>query len=330
MSIITPTFGDKNKPEISPQGDAGAPTRIVEQHEPLMINPWNGVNFGNVGTASLMVEQKANAPTIPTPAPAVEPAPLKIALIGTAPSSRMLAPYNDPSWKIWACSPGNMNTLPRADAWFEIHANLLWPECKHYGEPYIEWLKKLQIPVYMQNQLLVPNALTFPKDELIKEFGPFFFTSSFAWMMAFAMQQGAKEIALYGIDMASHDEYIVQRQGAYYFFTEAAKRGIKIWAPNESDIMQAPGLYGYSDVSQFGRKTLARRSELAQRIQAAKQDLAQHDAIRANKAADLRYLEGAYEDTTYYIEIHIGTQDNDGTGYLDKLLNQSKMQNSQG
>src|SRR5882672_892663 len=60
--------------------------------------------------------------------------PLKVALIGTAPSSRMLSPFNDPSWKIWACSPGNMGIMPRVDAWFEIHGNLHWPECKSYGE----------------------------------------------------------------------------------------------------------------------------------------------------------------------------------------------------
>src|SRR5215831_4146159 len=77
----------------------------------------------------------------PQPVPPAEPVPLKVALIGTAPSSRMLAPYNDPSWKIWGCSPGNMKILPRADVWFEVHSNLLWPEHLSYGEPYIAWLK---------------------------------------------------------------------------------------------------------------------------------------------------------------------------------------------
>lgn len=325
MSLITPTFGDKNKPEISPQGDTGAaPIRVEAPHEPLSASPWAGL-----GNHSMTVGQPLSL-VPPTVVPAAQTAPLKIALIGTAPSSRMLAPFNDPTWTIWGCSPGNMNVLPRVDAWFEIHGNLHWPEYKHYGEPYIAWLKELKVPVYMQNQFYVPNALTFPREELIKEFGPYFFTSSFAWMMAFAMFKGAKEIALYGIDMASHDEYIVQRQGAYHFFTEGAKRGVKIWAPYESDIMQAPGLYGYSDVTPFGRKSLARRAELLQRINAAKQDIAQHDAVRAQKAADLRYLEGAYEDTTYYVEIHLGVQDNNSAGYLDQLLEQSRNPERQG
>src|SRR5262245_15109338 len=188
MSLLTPTFADNQRLEISPQGDTGANLTGFQFPQNIPVNV----------------------------APTAEPAPLKVALIGTAPSSRLLAPFSDPSWKIWACSPGNMNTIPRWDAWFEVHGNLLWPECKAYGEPYLAWLKQLKTPLYMQDQSLVPNALTFPKGELLKEFGPYFFTSSFTWMMAFAIMQGAKEVALYGIDMASHDEYIIQRPGAYY------------------------------------------------------------------------------------------------------------------
>ena len=30
----------------------------------------------------------------------------KIAILGTAPSSMALAPFKDPAWSIWACSPG--------------------------------------------------------------------------------------------------------------------------------------------------------------------------------------------------------------------------------
>jgi hypothetical protein len=235
-----------------------------------------------------------------TPAP--EP-PLKVALIGTAPSSRMLAPFADPSWTIWACSPGNMGIIPKVDAWFEIHGNLLWPENKHYGEPYLNWLRQQPFPIYMQNQELVPNAISLPYKELVKEFGPYFFTSSFAWMIAFAMHRGAKEIALYGIDMASRDEYILQRPGAYFFFEEAKKRGVKMTAPYESDIMQPPGLYGFSEVTQYGRKLLARKSELDQRVR----DLR---AQRDGASQQVTYLEGALEDLDYFYTIFGGVQDN--------------------
>lgn len=228
-----------------------------------------------------------------------ETAPLKIALIGTAPSSRHLAPYADQSWKIWACSAGNMNLIPRVDAWFEIHSNLLWPENEHYGRPYVEWLKQQKFPVYAQDTSMIPNATPLPRDELIAEFGPYFFTSSFAWMLAMAMKAGAKEIALYGIDMASRDEYILQRPGAYFFFMEAKRRGIKIIAPNESDILQPPALYGFSESTPFGRKISAREKELKERVSQARN---QRDQLERT----ITYLEGALEDIDYIKSIWSG------------------------
>lgn len=267
-------------------------------NQPAKITPTTGDQL-KANTVLHMGTMQPLPQLAPVPAPEAEPAPLKVALIGTAPSSRLLAPFADPSWKIWACSPGNMNMLPRVDLWFELHGNLLWPECKSYGEPYIEWLKRQTFPVYMQDQRYVESALVFPKDEMVKEFGKDFFTSSFAWMMAYAIHQGAKEIALYGIDMASRDEYILQRPGFYFFRHIAQQRGIKVFAPHESDIMQSPGLYGYSEVTPFGRKILAREQEIKDRVQQMK---AQRDQLNHN----VTYLEGAIEDLDYVKSIWLG------------------------
>jgi hypothetical protein len=122
-------------------------------------------------------------------------------------------------------------------------------------------------------------------------------------MMGLAMMRGAKEIALYGIDMASRDEYILQRPGAYYFFMEAKRRGIKMTAPYESDIMQPPSLYGFSEVTQYGRKLLARKVELDQRVAQLKQQ-------RDGASTQVTYLEGALEDLDYQMAIFGGVQDN--------------------
>lgn len=227
--------------------------------------------------------------------------PLKIALVGTAPSSRDLAPYNDPSWTIWACSPGNMGILPRVNAWFEVHSNLLWPEFASYGAPYVEWLKKQTFPIYMQDQSLVPNATPLPIRELTAEFGKYFFTSSFAYMIAMAIKAGATDIALFGIDMASKDEYILQRPGGHYFMQEASKRGIRVVIPYESDLAQPPALYGYSDSTPFGRKIYVRKKELADRVASMK-------AEKARLEHSITYLEGAVEDADYFASIWQGIQ----------------------
>lgn len=297
MPKLTETTNDKSRRgKKVPESNGASPMHIEAAHEPLQSEPFV--------VMAPDFPQLSATPVPPSNSIPIEiPAPLKIALVGTAPSSRLLAPFNDKSWTIWGCSPGNMNILPRCDAWFEIHGNLLWPENKHYGEPYIEWLKKQQIPVYMQNQTLVPNATVFPKDQMVEEFGGDFFTSSFSWMMAYAMHLGAVEIALYGIDMASRDEYILQRPGFYFFRHMAKMRGIKVWAPNESDIMMPPGLYGYSDVTPFARKLHARRKEIKERIAAM-------EGEQKRLADNVTYLKGADEDIDYILSIWSGVQDN--------------------
>lgn len=293
---LTPTFADtvSNNGHATIASPMAAIPRIVPAHEPLSNEPFP-IPVVALPNFPLESKKEQNGNT----APVAEVKPLKVALVGTAPSSRMLAPFGDLSWKIWGCSPGNQNVLPRVDAWFEIHNNLTWEEYKSYGLPYLKWLNEQTFPVYMQDQVNVPRANIFPKDELVKEFGKDFFTSSFAWMMAFAIYQGASEIGLFGIDMASRDEYILQRPGFYFFRYEAERRGIKVYAPNESDIMQSPGLYGYSDATPFGRKIHAREQELRQRIAAVESELNQ-------RQQSLMYLKGALEDIDYFKSIWIG------------------------
>jgi len=279
MPKLTETTNDKLKNGMMGSVPIPPMPKIVAPHEPLNGEPLPL----NIPTAKPEAPKQGVAPVTQE---------LKVALVGTAPSSRHLAPYGDPTWQIWACSAGNMDQVPRVDAWFEIHASLLWPENQHYGKPYVEWLNRQTFPVYMLDNSMVSRATPLPIRELIDEFGPYFFTSSFAWMLAMAMKKGAKEIAMYGIDMASRDEYILQRPGAYYFFMEAKRRGIKITAPFESDIMQPPGLYGFSDGTPFGRKIAAREKELKDRLAGMRQ---QRDQLNNS----ILYLEGALEDVDY-------------------------------
>lgn len=278
------------KPKITPTGtellkEGGAPTKKIKPET------------RQIKTKVIEAPPKA----APAPEPTPEIPPLKVAIIGTAPSSRDLAPFSDPSWQIWACSPGNMGILPRTDIWFEVHSNLLWPENQKYGVPYIEWLKKQSFPIYMQDNSLVPNAQPLPINDLVREFGKYFFTSSFAYMIAMAIRAGAKEIALFGVDMASKDEYILQRAGGQYFMQEAAKRGISVHVPLESDLAQPPPLYGYEMSTPFGRKLQARRKEISERIAILKNQTQQSQNNQT-------YLEGALEDLDYMQSIFGGLQ----------------------
>ena len=221
---------------------------------------------------------------------------LKICLIGSAPSSVALAPYADPSWTIWACSPGSRPHLKRApDAFFELH--LFEPEKEWFSPEYVHFLATLPSPVWMLEPIQeVPTSVAYPKDAMLEEFGPYFFTSSLSWMFALAIMSGADEIALFGVDMSASEEiYTHQRAGCQFFIHEARKRGIKVTLPHQSDLNQPTPLYGFCEQSPFHQKLLARKAELVGRLNAAKQQI-------AALSQEATYLQGAAEDVDFVLK----------------------------
>lgn len=119
---------------------------------------------------------------------------MKIAVMGTESNSCHLAPFGDPSWRIWGCSPGLYPHVPRVDAWFELHR---W-EPPVIGNPakqvpwftpeYVAWMGKLQVPVWMNAPVPeIPRSIALPVKDLVQKYGYYFFTSSIAWMLAMAI-----------------------------------------------------------------------------------------------------------------------------------------------
>lgn len=235
----------------------------------------------------------------------------KIALIGSAQASIHLAPYKDPEWFIFGCSPGAYPVAgPHAHAWMENHR---WePQVPgHFGTgkswftpEYCEWMTRFTGTVWMSAPVPpeIPNARTLPIETLIERYGPFFFTSSIAWMFALALEtEGVKEIGLWGIDMAATEEWATQRPGCQHFVTIATQRGIRVTIPPESDLLQASYWYGVSENAPMMIKLTARRQELLNRKFAAEQRAAQ-----ANN--EVVFLNGALDDLQYMINTWVTHQ----------------------
>lgn len=217
---------------------------------------------------------------------------MKVAIIGTAPGSRAVAPFEDPEWNIWACSQGNQGVLPKVDAWFELHTVSFFTaaENRAWGIPYLQWLKSQTFPVYMQEKNdAVPGAIVFPYRKLIDIFGRNWFTSSVAWMMAYAlirMKEG-DVIGLFGVDMAAAEEHhTAQRSGIYRFIEIARERGVEVTTPFESDLGQPTPLYGYCESTRMGRKMYHRMGEIV----ALRGQLA---AQREKIALEIAFADGA-------------------------------------
>jgi hypothetical protein len=222
---------------------------------------------------------------------------MKIAVLGSAPSSRLLAPFNDPEWEIWACSPANCD-LPRVDYFFEIHGPDTVLREPQYAD-FMKWCAK-HPRVYMQDERPeFPGSIKYPYEEMRKRFGDYFWTSSLAYMLALAIEKKPEVIGLWGVDMSAHDEYGYQRAGCHYFIQEAQKAGIGVYAPPESDILEPTPPYGYRESSRMWWKVNTRWKELHGKHQQTTSEIDQLNAKLAQLKRHQITLEGAMEDAQY-------------------------------
>lgn len=124
-----------------------------------------------------------------------------VIILGFAPS-KSIAPIDRPGWDIWPLNElyTEMPRLEaRATAWFQLHGNEP-PQVRDVNHK--QWLAKLRCPVLLwKRHPEIPNAVPYPLDEIIAEFGTYF-TNSISWMIALAIKLGYKRIHLYGVDMA--------------------------------------------------------------------------------------------------------------------------------
>jgi hypothetical protein len=165
---------------------------------------------------------------------------MKIAIMGSHPATKRLAPFDDPEWKIWACSPHNFEhgILPRVDEWFEVHKPAFCPDTRK--AEYQDYVRSLagKIPVWVRDKEAHPDARDYPEEELKKQFGPFRFTSSIAYIMAAAIDKKPEAIGIYGVMQASETEYAYQRPGIQGLIEEAHRRGIDVYAPEVSQLFR--------------------------------------------------------------------------------------------
>jgi len=159
--------------------------------------------------------------------------PLKVAIVGGAPSSQMLAPFDDPDWEVWVLG----NQLPcyegkAINRVFEIHDDLT-------GLPpdYPKWLVKYAYKnLVVSDTFPIPGQETYPEKEANDILGGFL-SSSPAYMFAYALLKGATDIGIYGVDMSVDDhEYFKQRPDMYAWIAYAKGQGINVVIPKETPL----------------------------------------------------------------------------------------------
>lgn len=220
----------------------------------------------------------------------------KVAIVGKASNSQMLAPFEDSSWQIWGLSNAYME-IPKWDVWFELHD---WEYHRRINPEHYQWLLKDHgKPVYaFEDNYHGSKAIKFPLNEVMGMFGDLFnnnpkfsyWTNSPSYMMGLAILQGATHIGLWGIDMAMNDEYAYQRPSCELMIGFALAKGIRVTVPPESSLCKSHRLYGYQTHSDDGYvEVRTRENMLKQRLGMATQE--------AGKASQLKNMfEGALQE----------------------------------
>jgi hypothetical protein len=225
-----------------------------------------------------MLEETTRNETSDVPPPAAEQMVCNIAICGSNPTTIDEAPFGDPSWRIWACSPDNTpfglgkltRELPRVDERFELHVPIAdesrpFGYLQHISKDPIVWLRDERALPHFPGGRMYPEAKLkgtskFQRMQVHQNGGvetriceipngdgkycAYCFTSSISYMLAKAINdlEGVRgaQIGLWGIIQATDGEYSYQRPGIQYFLYEATKRGIKVIANRESCLFDMP------------------------------------------------------------------------------------------
>jgi|TARA_R110000824_G_scaffold260399_1_gene449059 hypothetical protein len=171
----------------------------------------------------------------------------RVAITGAGRSMKDL-PWNDPTWELWGIN-NFWNAMRdeedrlRADRWFELH-----PPTTDIQDPFdMIWLRDCPVPIYTTEPFPDnPNAVVFPVDELAANYRDYF-ACTFAYQIAFAIDEGFKEIAVHGLELAygTQREATVERSCVDWWLGYAEGRGIKITIPEGDHVATHWRRYGF-------------------------------------------------------------------------------------
>lgn len=166
---------------------------------------------------------------------------MKVAIVCGAPSSEFLAPFDDKEFEIWVLG----NRLghyydKRITRIFEVHENLTeHGDVGAYKAKLFLEAKNCEVIVgekFLEDRQC-PGVVAYPYKAVEELYGSLYLTSSPAYMIAYALLQGATEIQLYGVDLSIGDhEYFWQRPCVEAWIGFAKGRGVKFFIPEISHV----------------------------------------------------------------------------------------------
>lgn len=207
-----------------------------------------------------------------------------VAIVGFAETSRMQVLTEPEDTEIWSLNRC-YTFLTRWDRHFEVHEEDLYSGKTGLREAnYLDLVRSWDCPIYMLHpDSTIPNAVQFPKNEIIDMFRDYF-TTSIAYMLAlvaFEHRNGdtVAEMHIYGVDMSAFSEYSEQLPCVNFWLGVLEGLGIKVVIPSASPLLKCAMQYGRQ-----GEKPLQKM---------AKERLAHHKERQAQLVADGAAVTGA-------------------------------------
>jgi hypothetical protein len=222
----------------------------------------------------------------------------KVCIVGCA-DSKKIVPWSDPEMEFWGVN--NLYGVPipgsHYDRWFEIHniecVNEVYKRRESLDfrgqnvKEYLKGIAAMNCPiVYMQKKWdLVPQSVEYPLEVIIASFGRYF-TNTVSYEIALAILMGYEEIHVFGVDMATGSEWSHQRPSCEFFLGWAAGRGIKLFIPDEADLLKVKFLYGFEEPK---RTAWMNKVQMVRNTMAKKQ-VASLDQMKQGEAAYNQYI----------------------------------------
>jgi hypothetical protein len=182
----------------------------------------------------------------------------------------------------WPVSTQDCARGRRIDVYFELHERETWEQWRKTLE---DWVKKNpDKTLFMQTDGLVEGAKKFDLESIqnsVPKYLRRYFTSSIAYMFAYAIQHGYKKLVLYGISLGSEEEeYSLQRSCAEAWLSYAMGKGIEVEIAQPASLFSSSYMYGYE-----GKKdVIIKLVQLKEGLNEALADLEQK-----KKAAETEY-----------------------------------------
>lgn len=192
----------------------------------------------------------------------------KVAIVGTHPRTRDLAPWGDTSYDIWVFNEApQQEWVKRWSACFQLHKPEVYTSPNNFvRRDHWDWLQQEhgdeQIIYTQEYDHRIPNCREYPLDKItrcIPGAKMRWFKSSPAYAVALALYQGYDTIALYGLDMASNTEYGYQLPNFQFWVGVALGMGVNV--ENRSNEQYFSGaLYAYEGEVQIDRSFFTERA----------------------------------------------------------------------